>query len=101
MAEPKEPQSYGSQASWTSGDVDQEVNRQKGHPSSQHAAFYSSHREKEENAPEQGGLTSPFQAADSAQPVGRAEGEELPVQKVTDQRGGAKTDSFFKKRDYE
>ena len=27
--------------------------------------------------------------------------EELPVQKVTDRPAGAKTDSYFKKRDYE
>jgi len=102
MAEPKEPQSYGSEASWVTGDVGQEVNRQKGHPNSQHTDFYSSHRESEQNGPAQGGLTSPYQAAENSEPIGCAqETEDLPVQKVTAQDGGAKTGSYFKKRDYE
>ena len=55
--EPKEPQSYGSQKDWQTGNVDEKVNPGDG-------------------------------------------SEENPTQKVTDQYSGAKTDSYFKKRDY-
>lgn len=101
MAEPKEPQSYGSQGDWLSGNTGQEVNRQKGNSNSQHADFYSSHRESEENAPDQGGRVSPEQMAENDQASGRSGEEETPVQKVTALEGGAKTDSYFKRRDYD
>jgi hypothetical protein len=101
MAEPKEPQSYGSEKDWVTGDVSQEVNRQKGKPNSQHADFYSDRRESETNGPDQGGKVSPRQAAENAQPEGAATEERDPVKKVTDKESGAKTDSFFKRRDYE
>lgn len=100
MAEPKEPQSYGSQADWLTGKTGQEVNRQKGNANSQHADFYSSHRESEGNAPDQGGHLSPQQLAENVQASGRADDEHTPVQKVTSAAGGTKTDSYFKRRDY-
>jgi hypothetical protein len=96
MAEPKEPQSYGSEESWVTGDVGQEVNRQKGHPNSQHADFYASHSE-EGSGPDQGGRVSPQQANENARPAGPSidDDETLP-KKVA----WAKTGSYFKKRDY-
>ena len=100
MSEPKEPQSYGSDKSWVTGDVGEEVNRQKGKPNSQHGDFYASQRESEENGPDQGGRVSPYQTIEAVQPQGVADDERNPVQKVTDQRTGTKTDSYFKKRDY-
>lgn len=51
--------------------------------------------------PHLGGRVSDVQLADNAQPEGTASGESTPVQKVTARDGGAKRDSFFKKRDYE
>ena len=103
MAErPKEPQSYGSERDWLTGDTDQQINRLTGHPNSQHADFYQPRRESEENAPDQGGYPSSDQIAESRQATGRSTGEETtPVQKVTDRPGGSKTGSYFKKRDYE
>lgn len=98
---PKEPQSYGSERDWLTGDTDQNVNRLKGNPNSQHGDFYRSRRESEQNGPDQGGHVSEQQVAESRQPTGPATGESTPVQKVTDRRGGAKTGSYFKKRDYE
>lgn len=99
MAEPKEPQSYGSEQGWVKGDVAQEVNRQKGHPSSQHADFYESRRDKESSGPEQGGKVSPVQASENTQPAGPAGEPESPTKGVTSQKNGAKTGGFFKKRD--
>ena len=96
-----EPQSYGSQSEWVRGDVSEEVNRLKGNPNSQHSDFYESRRESETNAPEQGGLVSPEQLAENAEPTGAAYEAEGPVQKVTDEPSGAKRDSYFKQRDYE
>ena len=100
---PKEPQSYGSERDWLTGDTDQQVNRLKGNPNSQHADFYEPRRESEDNAPDQGGYPSSDQIAESRQAAaGAVAGDEsTPVQKVTDRPGGAKTDSYFKKRDYE
>lgn len=103
MAEKKnEPQSYGSQSEWLKGDTGQEVNRQKGPPNSQHSDFYESRRESEESAPHQGGHVSPEQIEENRQASGAAleEGGEEPVQKVSTQPGGAKRDSYFKRRDY-
>ncbi|HEV2722132.1 MAG TPA: hypothetical protein VG323_19075 [Thermoanaerobaculia bacterium] len=90
MAEPKEPQSYGSQGDWVSGDVDQEVNRLKGRPNSQHGDFY-----------DQGGKVSPEQIEENVQPGDACERDgEAPPRNVSTQPGGAKRDSYFRKRDY-
>jgi hypothetical protein len=96
----KEPQSYGSQGDWSSGDVGETVNRQKGAPNSQHADFYESRRE-EENHPPQGGSVSPVQMADnqSADVVQHGTDDE-PAWKVTSAETGAKRDGYFKERDY-
>lgn len=37
-----EPQSYGSQDAWVTGETGQEVNPQKGNLNSQHGDFYAS-----------------------------------------------------------
>lgn len=92
-----EPQSYGSQSEWNSGDVGQTVNRQKSEPAPQHADFYES-RHEHDDLPD---TTSPVQLAGSVEPVGPASGDETPVQKVTGQSNGAKRGGYFKKRDYE
>ena len=87
MAEPKEPQSYGSEKGWVEGKTDQEVNRQ---PSREPRV-----------GPEAGGFVSPEQIVENIEPTGRATGGEDPVKKVSASRTGAKTGSYFKKRDYE
>jgi len=95
----KEPQSYGSDRDWLTGDVGQEVNRQKGNPNSQHGDFYESRRDSEGNAPHQGGHAP---AESNAADTGAAREDDVaPPPKVTDQEGGAKRESYFKKRDYE
>lgn len=98
----KEPQSYGSDRDWLTGDVGQEVNRQKGNPNSQHGDFYESRRDSEGNAPHQGGHTSAeYNAAEGVRPSPPVGEEVVPPPKVTDQEGGARRDSYFKKRDYD
>jgi hypothetical protein len=99
MAEPKEPQSYGSEKGWVEGKTGQEVNRQKDVPDSQHADFYESSRQTRVG-PEGGGFVSPEQAAENVEPTGAATGGEDPVKKVSASRTGTKTGSYFKKRDY-
>jgi hypothetical protein len=101
MANPKEPQSYGSQGDWVTGNVDEEVNRLKGHPSSQHGDFYESRRDAEDSAPDQGGKISPEQIEENVQPGGRSEtGGDAPPRNVSTQAAGAKRGSYFRDRDY-
>jgi hypothetical protein len=93
MAEKKEPQSYGSQGDWVSGQTGQKVN----HPNSQQD-FNDERRESESSAPHQGGDISPIQANEHAVPSG------LPTddnRKVSVEKSGAKRDGYFKERDYE
>lgn len=97
----KEPQSYGSGSDWVTGNTGQQVNDQKSEPAPEHRDFYDERRESETTTPAQGGHTSDFQLAENAEPVGPTTGEESPIAKVTTAEGGAKRDSFFKKRDYE
>lgn len=99
----KEPQSYGSGQEWVEGDVGQTVNRQKGNANSQHADFYESRRDSEGSGPHQGGHVSELQAAEGVRPSPPTGGEEDVAQapKVRTAEGGARRDSFFKKRDYE
>jgi hypothetical protein len=102
--ETKEPQSYGSGPDWVSGKTGQKVHDPKSAPPAEHQEFYDERRESEDNSPVQGGLPSLQQEAESAaQPraAGGAEGEESPVTKVSTHEGGAKRDSYFRKRDYE
>lgn len=104
MAEQRnEPQSYGSNAEWVEGRVGQSVNRQKGDAGSQHRAFYESRRDSESSGPNQGGRVSEYQAAESVRPsppVGGGEDFADPP-KVKSETGGARRDSYFRKRDYE
>jgi hypothetical protein len=93
-----EPQSYGSEKEWVTGETGQEVNRQSGNPNSQHSDFYESRRESEGSAPEQGGQTSETDSPHYAAPIGSASKESSPG--VTANESGAKRDSYFKDRDY-
>ncbi|HEX3582924.1 MAG TPA: hypothetical protein VH087_14245 [Thermoanaerobaculia bacterium] len=92
MATHNEPQSYGSQDDWTSGETGQNVNNPKS-----------------ERAPEaiegDGGSVSPVQFADTEsaplmQHGVQHGGDDQPVQRVTSVATGAKRESFFKDRDY-
>jgi hypothetical protein len=100
-----EPQSYGSGEEWVTGETGQKVNAPKSSPTAEHQEFYDSRRDAEGSAPHQGGHTSAAQLADHEQasaPAGNAaETDHQPVTKVTSNEGGAKRDSFFRKRDYE
>lgn len=97
----KEPQSYGSRDEWLTGKTGEVVNPPIEEKSSQRGDFYESRRESETSSPNQGGNVSPQQLADNVRPSGGDnEPPEVPTQKVTDQKGGAKRDSFFKDRDY-
>ena len=101
MARPKEPQSYGSGGDWQSGNVGEEVNRQKGQPSPQHSDFYESRRDSERTHEHQGGKVSPAQMEENAQPGGPSEaGGDAPPRNVSTQAGGAKRLSYFRDRDY-
>ena len=98
-----EPQSYGSQAEWVKGKTSQNVNSSQGPEASPQSEFYAPHRDSEENAPEQGGLVSPVQTAESDRPgPGHADitDDDPTVRKVNGEDGGAKRNSFFKDRDY-
>lgn len=97
----REPQSYGSDQDWQSGKTGQEVNEQKSVPKPEHSDFYDEARESETSDGYQGGRTSPFQLAENIQPTGEATGGSLPTQRVSSEKGGARRDSYFKKRDYE
>ncbi len=97
----KEPQSYGSGEDWVTGKTGQKVNPQASTPPAEHRDFYDSRRGSETTGDHQGGHTSDVQLAESAEPAGPTSGANDPVTKITAQDGGAKRDSFFKKRDYE
>lgn len=99
MADGKEPQSYGSQGDWESGNVGEQVNRLKGKPNSQHADFYESRHDEESEVV--GGDVSPSQLAErdhAPAPSGRLE---EPAHKITAQPSGARRGGYFKDRDYE
>ncbi len=104
MGNEKEPQSYGSQKDWVTGNVGETVNHQKGNPNSQHGDFYESRHDSEasNSHDDQGGKVSDRQLAENAELSGRGrEADQQPVGKVTDQATGAKRGGFFKDRDYE
>lgn len=99
-----EPQSYGSGEDWVTGETGEEVNPPKSSPAPEHEEFYKSRHDSDSSAPHQGGHTSGVQLAECAQggsdhPDG-ADADRQPVTKVTSKEGGAKHDSFFRKRDY-
>lgn len=97
----KEPQSYGSGSDWVTGRTGEQVNDPKAEPAPEHRDFYDDRRESETTGAAQGGLTSDVQLAENEELAGGTSGEDSFVPKVTTQSGGAKRDSFFKKRDYE
>jgi hypothetical protein len=96
----KEPQSYGSQADWTTGRTGEQVNDQKSVPPPEHAEFYDDRRESEESTRWQGGRTSPVQLAESVEPRQGGSTTFEPATKTTVREGGAKRGSYFKNRDY-
>lgn len=98
---PREPQSYGSNEEWVTGHTDQKVNNPKSSPAPEHREFYDERRATETSHDDQGGKTSDYQLAENAEPVGHAQSTEEVVPRVTTREGGAKRDSYFKKRDYE
>lgn len=100
----KEPQSYGSGSDWVTGKTGEQVNDQKSVPPPEQSDFYDGRRESEESAPHQGGKVSHHAAAEgegAAPPVSPAAEPRETVSKVTGRDGGAKRDSYFRKRDYE
>ncbi len=97
----KEPQSYGSEQDWVTGRTGEQVNDQASVPAPEHREFYDERRESETSDEAQGGLVSDFQLAENAEAQGEGTGDDSPISKVTTAAGGAKRDSFFKKRDYE
>lgn len=99
----KEPQSYGSGEDWVTGKTGQQVNDPASEPPPEQRDFYESSRESE-TLPDQGGRTSEVQVAESAAntaPTGRDRVAGDSASRVTAKVGGAKRDSYFKKRDYE
>lgn len=98
----KEPQSYGSGSDWVTGRTGETVNPPASAPAPEHRPFYDDRRESESSAPAQGGLTSDVQFAESAMsPAPSTVDESESVPKVSTRHGGAKRDSYFRKRDYE
>jgi hypothetical protein len=102
-----EPQSYGSGEEWVTGETAEEVNAQKSTPPPEHREFYDSRRDSEGSDAHQGGHTSGVQLADCDHANGECDHgdaatvDQQPVTKVTTDHGGARHDSFFRKRDYE
>lgn len=100
--ETKEPQSYGSNEDWVTGETGEQVNDPKAPPPPEHRDFYEEKGTRGDSEPHQGGETSPLQVAESVEPVGHAATEEeQPIARMTTREGGAKRDSFFRKRDWE
>ena len=97
----REPQSYGSEKDWTTGTTGGQVNDQKSTPPAEHQEFYDDRRESEESASYQGGRTSPVQLAERAPEQVSESDSPGAVPRVSTEEGGARRDSFFKRRDYE
>lgn len=95
-----EPQSYGNNADWVTGQTGQNVNDPKAAPpNSQHGDFYESRRDAEQSGEDQGGKVSGVDR-DPAGAAPAVEANDQPSRKVSGEDGGAKRDSFFKDRDY-
>lgn len=98
----REPQSYGSEQDWVTGKTGEQVNPPKSTPGPEHRDFYEERHTRDESPAPTGGETSPMQVAESVEPVGGAvTDDDQPVTRITSREGGAKRDSFFRKRDYE
>jgi hypothetical protein len=98
----KEPQSYGSGRGWVEGRTGEQVNNPKSRPAPEHSDFYDDSRNSETSGPHQGGKTSAVQMSEKDEPErGARPADEQPVGRVTAREGGAKRDSYFKRRDYE
>jgi hypothetical protein len=93
----KEPQSYGSEQDWVTGKTGGQVNDQKSTPAPEHREFYDDKRETDTSTSYQGGRTSPTQLADQND----VRDSSTRATEVTGDEGGAGSESFFKKRDYE
>jgi hypothetical protein len=97
----REPQSHGSGEDWVTGRTGQRVNDPNVEPAPEHAELHDERREWDTSDRDQGGRLSEFQLADGAEPSDYVSEPYTPVQKVTVRGGGAKRDSFFRRRDYE
>ena len=98
----KEPQSYGSEKDWTTGNVGGEVTDQAAEPRPEHREFYDDKRDSEHNDGYEGGRNSPVQMAENRSFRGTGSGDfEESIPRVTTEEGGARRDSYFKRRDYE
>ena len=93
-----EPQSYGSQKDWVTGNTDQKVNNPKSTPPADD--FYESRRDAEGSHPDQGGKISPDQGAETARPPASFTQPSIPVTGVTVAEGGARRGGYFRNRDY-
>ncbi len=100
--EGREPQSYGSEGDWSTGQTGQTLNNTDV-PTPEHADFYEPRRESETSASDQGGLIQPewTDHVDVLQPVVTFSEIEDPSWKVSAEKNGARRAGFFKKRDYE
>lgn len=98
----REPQSYGSEKDWTTGETGQTVNRTE-IPPPEHTDFYESRRESDTNGPAQGGLIQPewTDHVDVLRPVETVNEVDDPAWKVSAEKSGARRASYFRKRDYE
>ncbi|MFZ2490408.1 MAG: hypothetical protein WA208_02895 [Thermoanaerobaculia bacterium] len=97
----KEPQSYGSQRDWVTGRTGEQPNDPKSAPTEEHRDFYADERESEWNAPYQGGRVSKASLDDTGRWAGSSGRTRESGGAVTTDEGGAKRNSYFKKRDYE
>lgn len=100
--EEKEPQSYGSQGDWVSGETGQKVEQQYERTDVENAGFYES-RTESANGPRQGDVMQPewTDFVDVLEPAGIRPEVDDPAWKVTAERNGAKRSGFFKSRDYD
>ena len=99
-----EPQGYGSEKDWQTGRTGGKIHDPKARPAPEHEEFYDDERESVHTTAHQGGKNSPVQLAENAAlrtEGGQDEAPDAAVPRVTSQEGGARRDSFFKKRDYE
>lgn len=99
---PKEPQSYGSEKDWLTGNTGQTVENTPNRTSRHDEQFYDSKHESEESPSPQGGTPSPDRHDDA--PRQAADKSSTPVTgtgttKVSDAAAGDRK-SYFKKRDY-
>ncbi|HEX7707312.1 MAG TPA: hypothetical protein VF701_12715 [Thermoanaerobaculia bacterium] len=100
--ETKEPQGYGSGPDWVEGNTGGQIHDPKARPAPEHREFYDESSSSEPTEPDDGGHPSQVQMEERDEAGGRAAADTLePATKVTTSEGGAKRDSYFKRRDYE